>query len=68
MIGTSSSDTAEVKAAIASRMKNNPPKNAPNGIAENAAGSAMKTKDGPASASNPKEAVVGKIISPAINA
>ena len=42
--GTSSSDTAEVRAAMANKMKNKPPKNAPNGIAEKAAGRAMNTR------------------------
>ncbi|MNY22804.1 hypothetical protein D3C86_1564430 [compost metagenome] len=66
--GTSSRDTAEVRAAIASRMKNKPPKNAPKGIAEKAAGSAIKISEGPWSGAMPNENVVGKIIRPAINA
>ncbi|MNW62038.1 hypothetical protein D3C74_401430 [compost metagenome] len=66
--GTSSKDTADVKAAIASRMKNNPPNRNPSGIAEKAAGRATKMSDGPWSGAIPNENVVGKMIRPAMNA
>ncbi|MNN74169.1 hypothetical protein D3C81_1903390 [compost metagenome] len=66
--GTSSKDTVEVRAAMASSTKNNPPNKEPSGMAENAAGSATNTSPGPCPASIPKEKVVGKIMRPAINA
>ena len=66
--GTSSSETAEVNAAMASKTKNSPANRKPRGIAENAAGSAMKIRDGPWSGAIPNENVVGKIMSPAIKA
>ncbi|MMZ67657.1 hypothetical protein D1872_302620 [compost metagenome] len=68
LTGTSSSDTAEVNAAMASSTKNSPPNKKPSGIAEKAAGKAMKMSDGPWSGAMPNENVVGKIISPAMKA